>query len=184
MGLFSKKEKSVIPEVGKPEYGRQNSSASTSRGKVDPLEQPIQDRRYGREAPKYNPAPATAGGYGNYGNYGQPSGSSSAQPPQPGYGSYQQGGPAGMGKQGGGGGGGYGAYQRDASRDQLFQGARAPSSRTGAGFDQYAGTASGSDSRGGAGGPRESRPDYADGADDDNGEQQEQATEEDDEVLV
>ena len=86
-----------------------------------------------------------------------------------------------MGQQGGGGGGGYGAYQRDASRDQLFQGARPPSSRTGAGFDQYAGAPNGSDNRGGAGGA-ESRPDYADGADEDNGEQQEQATEEDDEV--
>lgn len=169
----------MIPEVPKPEYGRTSSAAAAAavpqrKGKEDPLEQLIPERRYGREAPKYNPqqqqSQAGYGSYGNYGNYGNygsaaGAGGSQLQPQQQQYGGGAD------------------------SRGELFKGAKPPSSRMGAGFDDYAGS---NKKAGGYGASASgSRPDYADGGDDDlngsndrddNDSQQQQGDEEEDEV--
>ena len=143
MGLFSKKEKSLIPEVEKPGSSGASSTGQQSSGrgsKVKPGEPDteVRDRRYGgRTAPSYNPG-QTPGSYGGYNQQQQ-------QPQQPagaGYGNYGQQ-PQSQGQGGSLGGphqgAGYGAYGNPNSANPAYANARAPNRQTGSAFDDYAG---------------------------------------------
>ena len=168
--MFKRKEKNQIPQVGQvaqPSIGRNNSATgdilqATVGGKVKKgdIDTPVNDRRYGREAPSYNPG-TTQGSYGQYGNYsGQAQQQQQYQPP------YQQ-----QQQQAGYGGN---------SRNELFKGARPPANSTGSAFDEYtAGSRGQAAPRAQQGGER---PEWADDAGEP--EPQEQANEEEDEVYV